>query len=333
MDQSNTSFAAQDLVGKAIFFEIGARLGIIDYLENNDKTTIPVLLKELNIEKYFLETYLNVLESIGLLVKQNSGSPDEIIYSKSSDYDKEKNKIGYVAWGMMSCGPLLENTEAFIKDFSNAVRKYPRCGKHVARTSKWMGFKDFYPHAEAAIIKLNPKKIIDLGSGTCGLLISLAKKLKGLVATGVDLSKEACEKAEAIIKQSNLEKQIEVVNSPIQELISNNQIFKNSDVIHAGFVFHDLLPDEEETLDEILMTINKIAPNASLVISDAIPFAQSKHERSFSSAFSFLHKFFMGRRLLSEEEWSEKLKKAGFNNVQIENLGISGGRLFIASIN
>ena len=91
------------------------------------------------------------------------------------------------------------------------------------------------------------------------------------------------------------------------------------------------MPVEEATLDKLLAHINITAPNATLVIVDAIPFAQNQHEVAFSSAFTFLHKFFMGRQLLPEADWEFKLKKAGFKHVKIERLGISGGRIFVAS--
>lgn len=324
------SFLAQDLAGKAILFEIGAQAGILDCIEDNQEVSITELSQRLGIEKEFLAFYFSTLHNLGLVSEKKSPSINESFYFKSPNYENEKNKIGYISWGMMSCAPLIENTKAFTKDFLSAVNTHHRSGEHVARTSKWMGFKDFYPHAMNAILKLNPKKVVDLGSGTCGLLINLSEKIKDFKGIGVDLSKEACKIAEAHIKELGLDDAIKVIVSPIQALIKNSDVFLNADIIHAGFVFHDLLPEEEETLDQLLACICKVAPKAALVISDAVPFSQNTHEQAFSSAFSFLHKFFMGRKLLSETEWETKLKKAGFTHVEITPLGISGGRLFVA---
>lgn len=44
--------------------------------------------------------------------------------------------------------------------------KYPRSGGLVARTSKWMGEKSFYPQPENSIVAMAPGKIVDLGSGS-----------------------------------------------------------------------------------------------------------------------------------------------------------------------
>lgn len=327
MTQVN-SFSAQDLAGKAILFEIGAKAGLLDLIENNEYVSITSLTKQLNIKQDFLTHYFDILTSLGLLSKHTS---EEGCYAKSDIYEQEKNKIGYIAWGMISCAPLLAHTQAFTTDFDHAVRTHHRCGEHVARTSKWMGGIDFYPHAEKVILDLKPKKVVDLGSGTCGLLMRLAEKIPDMTGVGVDLSKEACDIAKMYIKEQGLEKRIDVVAAPIQNLVNDNTILANADVVHAGFVFHDLLPDEEETLDKLLAHINQSSPTVTVVIVDAIPFSQNQEERAFSSAFTFLHKYFMGRKLLPETDWTNKLKKAGFNHIKIERLGISGGRVFIAN--
>lgn len=324
------SFMAQDITGKAILFEIGAKTGILDFIETNEKVNVSDLSRELGVEYNFLKSYLDILESLELVSKVNSPKLNKTFYFKTPTYQLEKNKAGYLSWGMMSCAPLISNTKAFTSNFYTAVQTYHRCGEHVARTSKWMGEKDFYPQAEETIIKLNPKKVVDLGSGICGLLIRLSKKLNGMKGIGVDISNKACEEAKLHLKKLNLSSRIEVVHSPIQNLIKNYQLFINADVVHAGFVFHDLLPQEEDTLDKLLLCINKHAPNVTLIIIDAIPFSQNEHERAFSGAFTFLHKFFMGREFLSETSWQSKLNQAGFNDVHIKPLGISGGRIFIA---
>jgi ubiquinone/menaquinone biosynthesis C-methylase UbiE len=330
LTKQTESFDAQDLAGKAILFEIGAKAGILDVIENNQDVTVFGLSQKLAISQAFLQSYLDILVSLDILSKKESERISEPTYSKGFRFQKEKNKVGYISWGMNSCAPLIEHTKEFISDFSSAVKLYHRDGEHVALTSRWMGEKDFYPYAEEEIIKLRPKKVIDLGSGTCGLLIRLAQKIEDMMGIGVDISKDACTKAKDYINQVGLSDRIEVVESPIQDLVRNESIFLDADVVHAGFVFHDLLPDEEKHLDNLLACINRVAPNSTLVIVDAIPFSQNHHERAFSSAFSFLHRFYMGREFLTESAWKTKLNNVGFNHVHIRSLGISGGRIFVA---
>jgi hypothetical protein len=124
---------------------------------------------------------------------------------------------------------------------------------------------------------------------------------------------------------------ISVIEAPIQSLIDDPSPVKNVDIIHGGFVFHDLMPDEEATLDALLRTFRKAAPTGMLLIVDAVPYGETPGERAFSAAFTFLHSHFMARQLLTEVEWRTKLSAAGYNNVEITPLGISGGRIFRAT--
>jgi SAM-dependent methyltransferase len=232
----------------------------------------------------------------------------------------------------MSCAPLISNAPSFFQDFTSSVQTYVRDGEHVARTSKWMGELDFYPQAERAIISSRPKKIVDLGAGTCGLLIRCLKKLPNAKGVGIDINSSACSKARSIIKEAKLSDRLSVIEAPIQSLLENPAPLEAADIIHAGFVFHDLMPDEEETLDALLKTFCEKAPNGMLVVVDAVPYAQNAGEQAFSAAFTFLHNHFMGRQLMTEEQWKAKLSAAGYNLIQVERLGISGGRIFTAKI-
>lgn len=324
------SSIAQDLAGKAILFEIGANAGILEVLETSEYTTVSSLSHALSIPSDFLTDYLNTFSHLGLLSQHTLSDSTEIAFAKTPAYYREKNKAGYISWSMVSCAPLISNTRAFISDFNTAVRTYHRSGEHVARTSKWMGENDFYPHAEKVILGLNPKKVIDLGSGTCGLLMRLANALPNMRGVGVDLSTETCDIARSLIQEGQLSHRIDVIDSPIQHLIENPLVFTDADVVHAGFVFHDLIPDEEQTLNALLRTIRLASPNVTLVVVDAIPFSKHAHECAFSGAFSFLHRYFMGRKFPTDAEWKNKLNEAGFSQVTLQPLGISGGRVFIA---
>ncbi|HZI55474.1 MAG TPA: class I SAM-dependent methyltransferase, partial [Verrucomicrobiae bacterium] len=207
---------------------------------------------------------------------------------------------------------------------------YLRDGEHVARTSKWMGESDFYPHAENAIISARPKKIVDLGSGTCGLLMRCLRQLPEAHGVGIDLNKDACSKARSILKNEGMDKRISVIEAPIQSLIQNPEPLEGADIIHGGFVFHDLMPEEEATLDALFQTFHKWAPRGTVVIVDAVPYAHNPGEDAFSAALTFMHSHFMARQFPTEDGWKTKLFQAGYNSVEVGQLGISGGRIFTA---
>jgi hypothetical protein len=67
-----------------------------------------------------------------------------------------------------------------------------------------------------------------------------------------------------------------------------------------------------------------------MAITDAVPFVRNERERRFSTIVTYYHQQFMRRRLLTEQEWQEKLTKAGFGDTSVIAHRFPTGRLFIA---
>jgi ubiquinone/menaquinone biosynthesis C-methylase UbiE/predicted transcriptional regulator len=324
---SNTLYdSAQNLAGKSILIEIGSKIGVLDLLTRESGVTLNELQKKTNIKMEFLDSYLNSLNKLDLLHIDSSGK-----YIITGEMLTAMNNCGYLLWALQSCSPLIENSREFANNLDNAMKKYHRNGEHVARTSKWMGSRDFYPNAEKEILKSNPNKVLDLGSGTCALLINLMSKLPQAIGIGVDLSASACEHAKQNIRASNMESRIEVINSPLEYLILDSEKLKNVDIIHAGFVFHDLQPLKSNTLHEFLNKAKNESPNLKLVVTDAVYYDEPWNKNAYSIAFSFLHEHFMDRKLPTEDEWVSVIKKAGFKDIHIEKPILSGSRLIVAS--
>lgn len=334
MSENATAIAAanstaQTLAGKAVLLEIGAKAGILDPLLSQGEISVTEVARNSRVPEPFVSGYYKALTHAGLATT-SAKSGNGTHFSASPDLQRSVNEVGYIVWGLMSCAPLIANARAFSENLTDSAATYVRDGEHVARTSKWMGERDFYPHAENAIVSSRPKKIVDLGSGTCGLLMRALRKLPEAKGVGIDINKDACNKARSIIKSAGMDERISVIESPIQSLVQNPAPLQGADVIHAGFVFHDLMPDEEATLDALLQTFRNHAPHGMLVVVDAVPYAHNPGEDAFSAAFTFLHSHFMARQFLTEDGWRAKLSKAGYNSVEISHLGISGGRIFTA---
>jgi hypothetical protein len=323
---SPASVYAQALAGRAVLLEIAARLGALEPLLSHKSVSIAQAADTSGVDPDYLAALYGALAQAGLVrVDGRDG------YSATAEMDTAINDAGYVLWGLMSCAPLIENAVAFMQDQLSAIPHHLRPGDHVARTSRWMGERDFYPQAVKAILSSNPKKLVDLGAGTCGLLIRCLRQLPEASAVGIDRNHASCERAKAIISDAGMAGRINVVEASIQSLVQDATAVEGADVIHAGFVLHELLPVEEPTLDALLRTFRERAPRAKLVIVDAVPYAGNSGEQAFSAAYTFLHTHFMAQRLLTEDQWQAKLARAGYGPVDVARLGISGGRIFSAS--
>lgn len=315
--------SAQNLAGKSIFLEMGARLGVVELLMQAEPFDVGQVVRISGAKQHFVESYLAALCKLGLATERSGR------YTGTAELPVAVNNCGYLLWALQSCAPLIEHPVQFANDLPGSIDTYVRNGEHVARTSKWMGATDFYPHAEQEILQANPKKIIDFGSGTCGLLIRLLEQLPHATAIGIDLSASACAKAREIIEGKGLSQRIQVIHAPVESLITDPSLLKDVDVIHAGFVFHDLNPTQSQVLPRLLAAIKTASPRAKLVIADAIPDDAPWEKNAYSLAFTFLHTHFMDRKFPTEDGWRALLEKAGFSDVTISKPGLSGSRLIV----
>ena len=317
--------SAQNLAGQSIFLEMGARLGVVDLLMQGDPFDAERVVNLSGAQRHFVDAYLAALCKLGLAAP----GPHADSYTGTAALPVAVNNCGYLLWALQSCAPLIEHPVQFANNMHAAIDTYVRNGEHVARTSKWMGATDFYPHAEREILQAQPKKIIDFGSGTCGLLIRLLEQLPQATAIGIDLSASACQKAREIIQDKGLSHRLQVIHAPVESLIDDPTLLKDVDVIHAGFVFHDLNPTQSQVLPSLLAAIKAASPRVKLVIADAIPDDAPWENNAYSLAFTFLHTHFMDRKFPSEEGWKALLEQAGFMDVTLSKPGLSGSRLIV----
>jgi hypothetical protein len=122
-----------------------------------------------------------------------------------------------------------------------------------------------------------------------------------------------------------------VVNRSIESLVDDAGPVRGADVVHAGFVLHDVLTDQD-VLDEVLRSCREsIADDGCFIVTDAVPYVENSRERAFSALFTYLHSSSMGVRLPSADKWRAALRRAGFASVTSTPLRMPGSRMFVAA--
>lgn len=317
---------APDLAAAAALLEMGDRLGVVAHLGSDTVLEAGAVAADVDVPEAALVRYLDALESAGIVIREGAGR-----YRACPDFATVLHQAGYVSWTMNANRPFVEHAREFFTDWEQASRTYLRDFREVAVSSQWMGSYAFYPAALGTIIDAKPRKVVDLGAGTCRLLINVLDAVPGSTGVGLDLAADACRAAEEAVAQAGMSERITVVERPIQSIATNPKIIKDADVIHAGFVFHDMLPEEEDVCDEVLAKCREaLTPDGFLAITDAVPYLRNDRERRFSTAVSYFHGEFMHRRLQTEEQWIERLRSAGFSDVSSVTLAFPTGRLFLA---
>lgn len=300
---------APALAAAAALMEMGDRLGITDAITVGEEFTVGEIAAVTDLPEDGVAGYLD-----------------------AADYARIQHQAGYLSWTMNANRPFIENARAYLTEPGRPTGAYTRDGRQVAISSQWMGAEAFYPAALDAIFRLEPGHIVDLGAGTCRLLIEVLQAFPDSTAVGLDLDPASCRAAEKAAVQEGVGSRLTVVEAPIQSVATDPGPLAGADVIHAGFVFHDMMPEEEHVADQVLAQCREaLRPGGVMAITDAVPYLRNPRERAFSAIVTYYHRQFMKRKLLTEQEWQDKLLAAGFSSVEVVELGFPTGRLFLAS--
>ena len=178
----------------------------------------------------------------------------------------------------------------------------------------------------------NPSRLVDLGSGSGGLLIDILNKLPETTGFGIDLNPTVCAQAQRDAKIAGLADRLRFQERSIQSLASDANCLEGADVINAGFVFHDLFPVDADIASQVFKACCRALAqnNGLMVLTELVPYVQNDRERIFSAVLSFFHQEFMKRKIPTENEWFERLRSAGFEEVKLHKIPMPGTRLIVA---
>ncbi|MEU6541024.1 methyltransferase [Streptomyces sp. NPDC047000] len=309
--------------------EIGQRLGILPYLEDDEAVEAAALAAAVNLPVAGVEMLLTTYEAAAIIEKV----PDrEGAFRAAPSFPTLRYQAGYLSWALNANRPFIEHARAFLEDPESARTAYRRDMEQVAVSSQWQGEMAFYPSLVSVVLEAAPTRIVDLGAGTARMLIDVLQRLPDTTGVALDLAHDACAAARVLAASGGVADRLTVVERSIQSLATDDAVLAGADMITAGFVFHDMLPEEEATADAVLRNCRAALPEGGLLaVTDAVPYAATGWERRFSALVTYMHQQFMGRKLLTESEWGDKLSDAGFSDVLCVRQSSPTGRLFIAT--
>lgn len=319
---------AADLAANAALLEIAENLGLSALLDRGMPFDLDEAARTADVPEAGTRMFLDALVSAGLI---EPGEADGR-YVPAPDLAERRYEAGYLSWSLNANRPYLDHPALFLRDPQAAGARYQRDGRRVAVSSRWIGSRGFYPGVIAEITARKPQRIVDLGAGAGGLLIQLLTALPDSTGLALDLSAGACEEAEKAARRAEVGDRFEVVHRSIESLIDDPKPVQGADVVHAGFVMHDVV-SEPDVFHGVLRTVREsLTRGGCFVVTDAVPYVDNSRERAFSALFSYLHASSMDVRLPPEKLWREALGRAGFRDVSSEPLGMPGSRVFVATV-
>ncbi|WP_329061078.1 class I SAM-dependent methyltransferase [Streptomyces sp. NBC_01429] len=327
MNSTDSRGSAADLAADAALLEIAEGLGLSTLLDRAAPFTLHEVTAAADVPESGAAAFLDALLRAGLLERGEEAHH----FTPCSDMADRRYAAGYLSWALNANRPYVDNAALFLRDPAAAGARYQRDGRRVAVSSRWIGSYGFYPGVIEEITQRKPRRIVDLGAGAGGLLIHLLTALPDSTGLALDLSAAACEEAEQAARRAEVGDRLRVVNRSIESLADDPSPVRDADVVHAGFVMHDVV-SRPDVLDGVLRTCRaSIADGGCLVVTDAVPYAAGPGERGFSALFTYLHSSSMDVRLPPEEEWRAAFRRAGFPDVTSTPLRMPGSRMFVAA--
>ena len=321
---------APRLAAWAALLEIADRVGVVNLIATGRQFEVSDLCALTGLPADGLAGFCEALEAAALICPAGEAPTRMGPFVAVKGFDRIQHQAGFFSWTMNANRPFIERAREFLSDANKPSGVALRDGREVAVSSQWMGMKAFYPAALRAILERRPRKVVDLGSGTCRLLIEILQMLPLCRGVGLDLDAAGCCEARAAANRAHVGDRLTVLERSIQSIADEPEALQDADVVHGGFVFHDMMPEEESTADQVLLNcFRAIRPGGIVALTEAVPYVRNERERQFSAIVTYYHRQFMKRQLLNETEWTAKLSKAGFEPVETVKLAFHTGRLFI----
>src|ERR1700733_134634 len=327
MNKNDSKEIAADLAANATFLEMAEGLGLSALLDRAVPFTLEEAATAADISEAAAVSFLRALRSAGLVEQGADGRH----FTPCADLADRRYQAGYLSWALNANRPYLDHAAEFLRRPEATAGQYQRDGRRVAVSSRWVGSYGFYPGVISEITSRKPQRIVDLGAGAGGLLIHLLTELPGSTGLALDLSEAACEEAEQAARRADVRDRLTVVNRSIESLIDDAGPIRGANVVHAGFVLHDI-GEDADLLDVVLRTCREsLAADGCLIATDAVAYADNPRERAFSALFTYLHSSSMGVRLRSEGDWRAAFQRAGFSDVTSTSLRMPGSRMLVAA--
>jgi len=191
-----------------------------------------------------------------------------------------------------------------------------------------------------AILKNNPKHVLDIATGTADLAIATAQKSANVKITGVDISEQMLIIGRVKVSKNNLADRIEMLNASAMALPFKDETF---DAVSIGFGIRNF-PDIDGSLKEIhrvlkengLLCILEFSQPENYIIrklyyfyfSKILPFIGNKLSHH-KYAYRYLNE--SASAFPSGEKFNEFLRNNSFENITNKSLTFGISTLYISN--
>jgi ubiquinone/menaquinone biosynthesis C-methylase UbiE len=290
---------------------VGYRLDLFEKLSGG--ATVELLADQYGYNEDLLRSWADTGVVLGHLKKDG----DKLIPSKKMlkfFSQKSDSTVGELLKELFEMHmPALMNYPEMIESNQKGKFKGDDFGKTVAATSALIE-KRAFGHVTAEIDIQKPNWVLDIGCGTGGYLMKLAKKMNHGTFVGVDISKDCIDEAREIAMKQNVEEKVKFYYADINIWDVPNHLF---DVVMMNNLLHYYSTDGRESLFSRVAEL--VSKKGTVIV--ITPLYLEKGGQRFSAAFnSFMEAHENLYPLPRKEELVRDAAAAGFKLKSVKTI-------------
>ncbi|MFD0448116.1 methyltransferase [Streptomyces indonesiensis] len=180
-----------------------------------------------------------------------SGARTRTISCPAPTWPTAGTRLGYLSWALNANRPYIDNATSFLREPRRQARSTSGTGAGWRSRPAGSGRTASTPASSRRSPAANRGGSWISAREPHGLLIHLLTALPDSTGLALDLSAAACEEAERAARRAEVGDRLEVVNRSIESLVEDHSPVRDADVVHAGFVMHDVV-SRPDVLDGVL---------------------------------------------------------------------------------
>jgi len=302
--------------------------GFYEYSLANERFDEKVAAETLGLDAGILHWLLHHLAGRGLLEEQD-GKLGLTARGRSLSHAMNRGTFDLYVGGY---GALLGNLAGLLRgDLRPGCPELARSGRHVGQGSEELAAVRVVPAVSKLLPAHGRRYLLDLGCGTGGMLMQLARIDEDLRGVGVDMSADALAQARRNAEAWKLADRLQFVRAEIgrDALSIEEDTAANVDAVSAMYMLHEFGRDGHAGILKVLGEIRERFPGRLFIFTECLPPDTAEMSTNPPSTFSQLDYFTIhplsGQGLpLPRDEWESLLEEAGIKLVDVKMLGWIG---------